>query len=303
MEVRKRRLELMVWAFLLSLSFYPNWFGFLAWVSLFRPFMIISRLKGREAFWAAYFYGFFFSLFSLYWVALVTPPGMITAVLILGFYYAVALYVFNLVYRFRPRFGIILAPFIWVGVEYFRTLTQFAFPWSDLGYSQTYYLYILQIISVISIHGLSLLIVGVNMLVWQVFRSELEPAHRLTCGYLSAVVVILLVAYGWIVTPAYPVPGKIGVTVLQGSVPIDVKWADGNEEYSYHLYDSLARSVSDSATLLYVWPETSAPTYLSHDVRARAVIGQTARATDAYHIVGALGATQTGQTYKHYNSC
>lgn len=300
MEVRKRRLELMVWAFLLSLAFYPEWLGFLAWFALIRPLIIISRLKGKAAFGAAYFYGFFFNLFSLYWIGIITPPGMITAVCAIAVYYAVGLYLFNLAYKFKPLYGMILVPFIWVGIEYFRTLTEFAFPWSDIGYTQSYYLYLFQIISIISIHGLSFLVVGINVLLWQVFRSEVPPARRLTAGYLSAAVIVLLVAYGWIVTPAYPRPGTINLTVLQGSVPINVKWADGNEAHSYHLYDSLARSVADSSTLLYLWPETSAPTYLSHDSRARVIIGNTARATGAYHIVGALGASPDGE--EHYNS-
>ena len=302
MEVRKRRLELMIWAFVLSLAFYPEWFGFLAWFALVRPLMIIARLKGRDAFWAAYLFGFFFNLFTLYWIAITTPPGMITAVTAIGFYYAAGLYLFNLAYRFKPLYGMILVPFIWVGIEYFRTITELAFPWSDIGYTQAYYLYILQIISIISIHGLSLLIVGINVLIWQVFRKELEPARRLTAGYLSVAVVVLLVAYGWIVTPPYPLPGTINVTVLQGSVPINVKWAEGNEAYSYELYDSLARSVADSSTLLYLWPETSVPTYLSHDSRGRRRIGQTARATNAYHVVGSLGASQQGEFIRHHNS-
>ena len=79
LELRQRRLELTVWAFLLSLAYYPEYFGFLAWFALARPFMIISRLKGQEAFNAAYFFAFFFNLFSQYWIAQVTPPGMLSA--------------------------------------------------------------------------------------------------------------------------------------------------------------------------------------------------------------------------------
>ncbi len=85
-SLRKRRLELTVWAFLLSLAYYPGFLGFVAWFALVRPFIIISRLKGREAFNASYFFGFFFNAFSLYWVALVTPPGAAMAIIIVAFY-------------------------------------------------------------------------------------------------------------------------------------------------------------------------------------------------------------------------
>ena len=137
-RVRYRRLELMVWAFLLSLSFYPDWFGFLAWLSLVRPIIIIARLDKSEVFGAAYWFAFFFNLFTIYWVALVTPPGMLAAVLIVALYYAAVFRAFKAIYDWKPIIGLAAFPFLWTGIEYFRTLSEFAFPWSDLGYSQAY---------------------------------------------------------------------------------------------------------------------------------------------------------------------
>ena len=303
MEIRKRRLELTVWAFLLSLAFYPGWFGFLAWFALARPLMIIARLKGREAFNASYFFAFCFNSFSLYWVAMVTPPGIASAIVIVSFYHAAILTVFNMLYHWKKILGIAAVPFLWVGLEHFRTLSQFAFPWSDIGYTQAYYLYILQIVSVISVHGLSLLILIVNVLVWQILRPSVDIARKVTALFLSVGLIMLLIAYGWAVIPVIPIDGKVPVSLLQGSVPIEVKWRDGNEEHSYNLYDSLARSTDSHHPRLIVWPETSAPSYLSHDFSARLRVGTIARATDTYHLVGAMGATQLDDgNYHHYNS-
>jgi len=301
-EVRKRRLELTIWAFLLSLSFYPGWFGFLAWISLVRPFMILSRLEGKAAFRSAYFFAFCFNAFSLYWVAQVTPPGIFTAIVIVAFYLTSILMIFNKLYHHKPIYGMVSIPFLWVGLEYFRTLSEFAFPWSDLGYSQSYYLYILQSVSVISVHGLSFLILVVNVLLWQLFRPTVDIARKITCGWVSVGIVTLLIAFGWAVIPIIPIPGKYPVTILQGSVPIEVKWQDGNEEHSFTLYDSLARSAPDTTSRLFIWPETSAPSYLSHDHRHRLRIGATARATGASHLVGALGASPRDGAIRYYNS-
>ncbi|UCE25003.1 MAG: apolipoprotein N-acyltransferase [Candidatus Zixiibacteriota bacterium] len=302
-EVRKRRLELMIWSFLLSLSFYPEYFGFLAWFSLVRPLMIITSLKGRSAFSAAYFFSFFFNLFSLYWVAMVTLPGMLSAVVIVAFYYTAVLMVFHRVYHFRPVYGFIILPFLWVGMEYFRTLSQFAFPWSDLGYSQAYYLYIMQIVSVTSVHGMSLMIVAVNVLLWQVLRKTLSPERRITSFFISAAVVVLLTAYGWIVVPKYPTDGSVNVALLQGSVPLDVKWARNNAHHSFQLYDSLAQSVADESVELFIWPETAAPCYLSHDGGCQHIIGNTVQRTGASHLVGALGAGTVDGEQRYFNSC
>ncbi|MGH8015295.1 MAG: hypothetical protein ACREBV_03805, partial [Candidatus Zixiibacteriota bacterium] len=280
----------MLWAFLLSLAFYPGYWGILAWVALVRPIMIFTTLEGRDAFNATYFFGFFFNLFSLYWVGLVSPPGMVAAVLILGCYYAVALSLSIRVYHLKKLYGFVVLPFMWVGVEYFRTLSECAFPWNELGYTQSYFLYASQIVSVIAVHGLSLLIVSVNVLLVQIFRKTLSPERRLTSFFISVAIILAVFLYGWVVTPPFPEPGQVQVGMLQGSVPIDVKWDKFNKEYSMNLHDSLTKSLSDSGCQLIVWPETSVPCYLTHDVWCEQEMARIAKISNTFHLVGALTA-------------
>lgn len=276
----------------------------MAWVSLIRPIMIFTGLSGREAFNAGYFFGFFFNLFCLYWVAIVSPPGMIAAVFILAFYYAFMIAIFVRVYHINKIYGYVLFPFLWVGLEYFRTISEFAFPWNEIGYTQSYYLYLAQIVSVISSHGMSFLIVTVNILLSQLFRTKLPPERKVTAGLVSGAIILALILYGWVVTPPYPEEGKTRVGLLQGAVPIDVKWDQYNREYSLNLYDSLTQTLSDSAVELFVWPETSAPCYLSHDKWCENRVADLVQKSNAYHLVGGLGV-EFGETdrYKAYNSC
>lgn len=300
--MRWRRLELVIWAFLLSLAYYPGPWGFLAWFALARPFAIIAGLERRDALGSGYWFGFWFTAFSIYWVGLVTVPGAIAAIVIVGFYYALVLKAFNAVYRLRPLWGLTSLPFLWVGMEYFRTLSEFAFPWSDLGYTQSYYLTILQIVSAISVHGLSFLIVIVNILLWHVARPQSRLETRISSGIVAVALVVALWAYGWVAMPAYPEEGDYEVAMLQGAVPLDVKWGRGKEAYNLALYDSLARSVEGDPEL-HVWPETSAPCYLSHDYRCRYEVAQTARATSAFHLVGAQAVRQDDEKRRSFNSC
>jgi apolipoprotein N-acyltransferase len=265
--------------------------------------MIIANLEGKQAFYASYFFSFFFNAFSLYWVAMVTPMGTLAAITIVAFYYTLALVVFNRLYRYKPIFGIVAMPFLWVGIEYFRTLSQFAFPWSDLGYSQAYYLVILQIVSVLSVHGLSFLIVTVNVLLWQVLRKTLSPERRLTAIFASVVIIVGLISYGWIVMPKYPEPGTMEVALLQGSIPLEEKWAPDNAQYTLDLYDSLARSVADTNIELYIWPETAVPCYLSHNLACQRAVGDIVEQTHAYNLVGALGGKVINGEPRHFNSC
>lgn len=265
--------------------------------------MIFSSLKSKEAFKAGYFYGFFLNLFCIYWVALVTVPGVIGAVILLAAYVAILFWLFNKIFTIRKIYGIVLFPFLWVGVEYFRTLTEFSFPWSDIGYTQSYYLKIMQIVSVTSVHGLSFLIVLVNVLLWQVFRKNVIPEKKLTSVLVSAGIVVGLICYGWIVMPEFPLPGKKDVVLLQGSVPIEVKWKPRNEWHSFRLYDSLAQSAADTIPQLFIWPETAAPADLSRDTIFRRFVENIARKSGGYHLVGAMGTTRIHDETLAYNSC
>ncbi|MBK7143129.1 MAG: apolipoprotein N-acyltransferase [bacterium] len=292
----------MVWAFLLSLAYYPGIFGFLAWISLVRPFWIISKLSGREAFTASYFYSFFFVLFSLYWIFPVTLPGTMAAITIVAFYYTGVFVAFSALYRFRPWIGIAAAPFLWVGMEYFRTLGEIAFPWSQVGYTQGYYLYILQIVAVIGVHGLSLLILFGNMLVWLAFRKELSAERRLTSAFGAILIVVALLLWGWAEMEAYPTEGKYPVAVLQGSVPLDIKWELENQGYSAKLYDSLSKTITEPVKLV-VWPESAVPCYVASNRWCRGMVSSTAKETGTYHLVGALGSGTVETEIRYYNSC
>lgn len=301
--LRKRRFELLIWGLVLSLAYYPGPWGALAWIALIRPMMILSRLSGRTAFNAAYFYSFCFSLSSLYWIAPVTPPGMVATVFIVATYYAAMLAIWNRLLHRHRVVGLIAFPLLWVGLEYFRTLTEFAFPWSDLGYTQAYFQYILQIVSVTSVHGLSLLIATVNLLLWLTLDRSNALGLRFGSAVGAAAIVGLTTAIGWAMVPTYPVPGDYKVALLQGAVPLDVKWNAATDKTNYQLYDSLALSIQDTSVRLMVWPETAAPCYLQSDPVCQQAIGATARATGTFHLVGALGAKRVGEELRYFNSC
>ena len=79
--------------------------------------------------------------------------------------------------------------------------------------------------TVISVHGLTLLLIAVNVLLVMAFRKQLSAERRLTSFLAALGVVAIVTAYGWVVTPPYPEKGTEGVALLQGSVPLEVKWS------------------------------------------------------------------------------
>ncbi len=301
--VRLRRLELTFWAFVLALAYLPIYLGFLAWIALVRPLDIISRQSGKNVFKTAYFYSFMANLFHLYWVAVVTPPGMVAAIFILSLYPAIVLTAFVRLYNFKKWFGLAMLPFLWVGMEYFRSLTEFSFPWTDLSYSQGYYLTFMQIVSAIGCYGLSLILVWLNILAWQAWDRRNVPELRIKAGSILLALVVGVYLYGWVVFPPYPIPGKINVGLLQGNVDLESKWDEASRNWNLDLYDSLSQdAVKDSGVDLLIWPETAAPCYPRVEKKYRAILSDIAAKSKTNHLVGALDIVYSPHNTKTYNS-
>ncbi len=297
-----RRMELTFWAFLLALAYVPLPFGFLGWLALARPIAIISKLKGKEAFKAAYFYAFMSNLFQLYWVAIVTPPGMVAAIFILSLYPTIILLAYNKLYHYKAAFGLLALPFLWVGMEYFRSLTQCAFPWTDLGYSQGYYLTMVQIVSVVGVYGLSFILVIMNILVWQALSGENRLERRVGCGIGFIGLLTIVYVYGWAVLPPLEVPPKYPVALLQGNVPLDKKWGEDTRDSNFVLYDSMVQEASRAGVNLIVWPETAAPAYPRWDSHYRRVLSETARRSGTPNLIGVLDAAPVDGRQRTFNS-
>ena len=263
--VRLRRAELTFWAFILGLAYLPLPFGFLAWFALARPLAIIVKLDSKSAFKAAYFYSFMANLFQLYWVAVVTPPGMVAAIFIMSLYPAVILLIFKKFYDRKKLVGLIALPFLWVGMEYFRSLTELAFPWTDLSYSQGYYLTFIQIVSFIGCYGLSFILIILNLLFWQTISNKNVLEARVKYGSVFIAILAAVYAYGWVVFSPIVIEGNVRVSLLQGNVDLNTKWKAETRDYNFVLYDSLAMEAAEDSADLIIWPETAAPCYPRYD--------------------------------------
>ncbi|MCP4706311.1 MAG: apolipoprotein N-acyltransferase [candidate division Zixibacteria bacterium] len=292
----------MFWAFLLALAYLPIPFGFLACFALIRPIQIISKLTPKEAFKAGYFYSFMANLFQLYWVAVVTPPGMVAAIFLLSLYPAIILSSFVRLYQWRKWYGLFTLPILWVGMEYFRSLTELSFPWTDLAYSMGYYTTLIQIVSVIGCYGLSLLIMYINVFLWQLFSRSNRMETRVS-SFLAVLGICAFVSlYGWVVLAPYPEEGDIEITILQGNVDLATKWKSETRLRNFELYDSLSMTVVDDSVDLIVWPETAAPCYPRVERRYRERLAETARKSGATHLIGALDVVYENKKEKAYNS-
>jgi apolipoprotein N-acyltransferase len=164
--------------------------------------------------------------------------------------------------RYRPRSAALaltgVFPAAWVLGEWLRGLLFSGFPWLQLGYSQ-----------VDSPLGAFAPLQGVLGVGWVVCILAglvvlIGTGHPLWRRGVVAVLAIALAAFAvdrirWTAANGAP----LEVALVQGSVPLELKWRDGLRQFSVDRYVGL--SADHWQADIVVWPETAIPAF-RHDV-------------------------------------
>lgn len=276
--------------------------GFLSYLALVLPLDIISRKHFGQAFKSGLLFTFTYHLFALYWISWVHAPGTVAAVFVISLYTAFIFGIFGEIYQKYKAIGLIILPFLWIGVEYFRTLFEIAFPWVNLSYTQWAYTPLIQICEYTGDAGLSLLIVVVNILIWSAWRSR-NRARTAGMIAITGLIIIVPTLYGvFVLSNTERADTKpIRISLLQGSIDLETKWDPNQLDYNFVVYDSLAAAAPESDLL--VWPETAAPAYLLADHRLTGKVAQTARTVARPMLVGTLDFKRLDNgTYETFNA-
>jgi apolipoprotein N-acyltransferase len=247
-------------ALLISLSFPPSPLGFVAYFSLIP---LIIALKGKNissAFKIGYLFGLISNSILLFWVGWATVPGAIAAVVLLCLYTALLCWLWALVQRKWGDGALFFLPFLWVAMEYVRSLTEISFPWLNLSYTQTYYLPLIQHASLWGNYAVSFWILWLNLLGYLLTQN---PRRWKLCFILFAVLLFLPYIYGLKVM-AEPVKGKeIKIALLQGNIEQKIKWDERFLGYNMQTYMDMSNKAAEGQVDLIVWPESAAPCYLA----------------------------------------
>jgi len=259
---------------LLTASFPPGKFSFLAWIALIPLLVSIQDKAPRNAFRLGFIAGFFHFITLMYWIIVVLkqygnlPLAVsLLALLLLSFFLALYPGLFSCFtcQINRSPFSIFFMAAFWVSLEYARAHLVTGFPWCLLGYSQYEHLAIIQIANLFGIYGISFLIVLVNGLIFQSFFMEKRTKRAfLKWEWLF---VVLLTA-GTLTYGSHQVAQKnartktapqINAAVVQANIDQSVKWKPAYQSQTLQTYFRLSRSVADSKPALIVWPETALP--------------------------------------------
>jgi apolipoprotein N-acyltransferase len=255
-------------------------FSVLAWIALMPLHFAIEGKRRSQAFWIGCLAGTIGFTGIMAWVVTamhtygkVPLPISYAILLLLAAYLGVyvGLYTAGLVW-FRgliPRYGLLLAPCLWVSLELLRTYFLSGLPWALLGYSQYRQIDLIQFADHTGVYGVSFIIVLVNValaesILWlmPLFRG-FRPA-ALPWELMTAAVLLLMLAwsYGLSMSTGAPLSElsrtALTIRVVQPNIDQAVKWDTGYREETLKRYERLTDRL-DASTDLVVWPEAATP--------------------------------------------
>lgn len=288
----------------------------LAWVSLIPLLYSVARHTAGKAFLLGFVAGLFFNGLLLYWIPSVPRRfGGLSTLLSLGAYLAlvVALSLFWAVFAFLfsrarqryPRGAFILAPFIWVGVEYLLTVIFSGFPWGILGYSQYRNLPLVQSATLGGVFAVSFILILFQSLV----------ALSLTMGNVIPSIIGLVLLAGahvggfMVLKPVEPKPGTFTAAIVQGNVPADLHWnslSAGEQAKLFNLHLDLTRQAAARGATFVAWPESAVPLCFACDdpdfVKSRTTLERLAKSTKATLLFGTSEPAESGADPGRYSS-
>jgi apolipoprotein N-acyltransferase len=249
---------------LLMLSFAPSAQFWLAPL-LITP-LLISALYStpRSAAWHGFCFGCGLFLAGTYWfyvsihvfgeaplwIALLLLVGL---VLIMGLYYAATAWMIcRLAGGGLPVF-VVIAPAVWVLVEWLRGWFLSGFPWMTLGYSQIDSP-LAGVAPVAGVYGVS---VALLLSAAALLAAVLSTSRRRTAFAVLAIIPWLL-GYALQQVEWTQADGPaIRTTIVQGGVPQDQKWLPEQFQKTLSLYRNATLGGQDHE--LIVWPEVALP--------------------------------------------
>ena len=161
---------------LLALAFPRfNLFG-LAWLALVPFFLVLSRTKRLgSCLLVSFFFGISFFGLHLFWLESLSAFvgwwsvfGLVCLVFFQTLFIILFGLLFCLVKRLVKNYLVVqglLISLAWVGVEWLRASGSFGLTCGDLGYSQVQFLTLLQIAGLLTVYGISALVVFFNLAV------------------------------------------------------------------------------------------------------------------------------------------
>ncbi len=270
---RRPEIAAVTSAVLLWTSFPPIGWSWLAWLALVPLFRLATLERPPlRLYLSAWMGGLTFWLLALEWIRIIDPaawPGWILMALFFSTWPPLfLLFARTAVLRLRVPL-MMVAPMIWVGLEYARAHILSGFPWYYLAHSQYQITPMIQIADLTGALGVSLLIAIVNAFVVDLLSLPLLRKSR-TNGirfcprqYARVCVVTILVGstlcYGGYRLSTARFSSGPRMALLQSNIEQRRKMKGDPGQIVTLIEALVARAVAHQRPDLIVWPETSYP--------------------------------------------
>ncbi len=185
---------------LLFLSFMD--LGFLAWFALIPFFSVIYNSSFKQSLLFSFICGLGYFMGVTYWtVELPVKFAWVLIFILMSLYFMIFGIAVYFIFKKIPQayLRIFLVPAVWILMEFIRSQTYMAFTTGILGYSQHYFLPLMQITRFTGIYGVSFIILLFNITVFETIWFSLKN-KKFTSRYLiiSAAILTVSIAYGMI---------------------------------------------------------------------------------------------------------
>ncbi|MGB2769718.1 MAG: apolipoprotein N-acyltransferase [Candidatus Zixiibacteriota bacterium] len=270
-------------ALLISLAYPPLPLGFVAYLCLVPLIIALESKSPFAAFKIGYIFGLISNSILLFWVGWATIGGTAAAIILLCLYPAILCWLHGLLQRRWKEGAVFFFPFLWVAMEYVRSLTQVSFPWLNLAYTQTYYLKLIQYASLWGNYAVTFWILWLNLIFYFLIRYRKKWKVALL---LFVILMILPYIYGsWVMSE--DVEGEeIKIAMLQGNMEPEIKWNQDLLDYNVRTYIDMSREAAKETVDFIIWPETAAPCYLAAESLYFALVQETCDELNVPLLVG-----------------
>ena len=322
---KSKWLPAIISGFLLTAAFPKMGISPLAWFALVPLFIVLRELHPKEAFRIGMITGLAHYLTLLYWVVFTMRTygylpwwQCVSLLVLLAAYLALYIGFFALTLTHlcrKPLHLLLLAPVIWVGLEYIRSFLLTGFPWGLVGYSQFNRLHIIQISDIFGVYGISFLVVLFNAAGYVLLLFLAQKKWR---GYpvdkrqavLAIVLPLVLISLGLIYgnmrikTMDEAVAGASSprVAVVQGNIDQARKWDPAFQIGTTKKYAELTLSAGPHQPDLVVWPETATPFYFEASPKLTRLVTDAIRQAGVHLLVGSPSVHGQPGNFAYYNS-
>jgi apolipoprotein N-acyltransferase len=299
---------------LLFLSFPKFGLGIIAWIA-FVPLFIALRnvVSMRRALFLGWITGLTACVGILYWISYVIvnygnlPLYLgITLMLMLAGYLSIyfALFATGIVYLRKKVPLYLVAPVLWVCLEYAKSKLFTGFPWENLGYSQFHNIYFIQIADIAGVFGLSFLIILLNVAFFEIIAEKSKKSLILA----TTVLLLWSGVYGYGVLrinqidKALKQAPEMNVSLIQGNIDQSIKWNANFQKETINIYEELSLRHPAANGGLMVWPETAVPFNFQDEDKLQHQVKDLPVKTNSWFIFGSMSYAMGNENTDYYNS-